>query len=109
MTYQQELPWEAGGPGRPRAPRRAPGGTRRRVGTLRAAAGPDRAHATGSARVRSLAAGTRATRPSGVGRAPAGHEDWRLDEPTRRAGRRGLAEARAALARVRAASSGDAA
>lgn len=28
--------------------------------------------------------------------------DWRIDEPTRRVGRRGLAEARAALARTSA-------
>jgi len=28
--------------------------------------------------------------------------DWRIDEPTRRVGRRGLAEARAALARASA-------
>jgi len=32
-------------------------------------------------------------------RRPAPDNDWRIDEPTRRAGRRGLAAARAALAR----------
>jgi len=31
---------------------------------------------------------------------PAGDSDWRIDEPTRRVGRRGLADARAALARA---------
>lgn len=31
---------------------------------------------------------------------PAADSDWRIDEPTRRVGRRGLAEARAALARA---------
>jgi hypothetical protein len=30
---------------------------------------------------------------------PTPESDWRIDEPTRRAGRRGLAAARAALAR----------
>jgi hypothetical protein len=30
---------------------------------------------------------------------PAADSDWRIDEPTRRVGRRGLAAARAALAR----------
>jgi hypothetical protein len=30
---------------------------------------------------------------------PASDSDWRIDEPTRRAGRRGLVAARAALAR----------
>jgi hypothetical protein len=33
---------------------------------------------------------------------PAPDSDWRIDEPTRRVGRRGLAEARAALARASA-------
>jgi hypothetical protein len=33
---------------------------------------------------------------------PAGDSDWRIDEPTRRVGRRGLAAARAALARTSA-------
>jgi hypothetical protein len=31
---------------------------------------------------------------------PGGDGDWRIDEPTRRVGRRGLAAARAALARA---------
>jgi hypothetical protein len=82
MTYQQELPWKGTVAGRTRPTRRArqtqPG-------------------VTG-------AGDTRATRPvtesAGSGRSlPVG--DWRIDETTRRAGRRGLAEARAALARVR--------
>ena len=33
---------------------------------------------------------------------PAPDSEWRIDEPTRRAGRRGLAAARAALARASA-------
>ncbi len=33
---------------------------------------------------------------------PVGDSDWRIDEPTRRVGRRGLAAARAALARASA-------
>gem|GEM_PF-4939472 len=35
-----------------------------------------------------------------------GPEDWRVDERTRAAGRRGLADARAALARLRASEEG---
>lgn len=33
---------------------------------------------------------------------PTAENDWRIDEPTRRVGRRGLVEARAALARASA-------
>jgi len=37
-----------------------------------------------------------------ITRRPAAESEWRIDEPTRRVGRRGLAAARAALARASA-------
>ncbi len=84
MSYQPELPWfeeevadrhgrRAGVPARrrrTRGPRPAP-----------------RRDEPGSPAAESRS-------PDGVG------DDWRLDEPTRRTGLSGLAEARAALARV---------
>jgi len=99
MTYQPELPWEGAGADRGRLPvkaRRA----RRIPSATRGAGGADvdvaRAPRDPGPRGRGPAAET-----PGAHRAPA-CDDWRIDEKTRRAGRKGLAAARAALARAHA-------
>jgi len=78
MAYQQELPWQ---------------------GAVAARARPARSGSEDNSANQTEPGNPSATKRSG----PSGAE-WRIDEPTRRAGRRGLAQARATLARVQAAS-----
>jgi len=98
MAYQPELPWteSAGADDRTRTRRR-----RLQAAPSAVAAAPTEA-ATGH---HGRATGPRPDRPDAGRRAPEGFvvdEPWRLDDATRRAGRRGLAQARAALARAAA-------
>ena len=104
MTHQQELPWApADVPAA--SPRPASRSARARVSTETVGA-HQVGHGTG--RRQPAARGTGAQAASGQGRRVPGpprraapyDDDWRLDERTRRVGRRGLAAARAALART---------
>jgi hypothetical protein len=103
MEYQPRLPWDEEGTTR-RAPARGPRGPvghRAGRGAKAAARGAAKAPRDGAKAPRvaatPAAAGGRKPRPAFVV-----DERWQLDDATRRAGRRGLAEARAALARAAA-------
>jgi len=128
MEYQPQLPWEEGralgriAPSSDPAPVASEGSARAGNRLARSGAGTTKADRASQARQAPPGeAGSRAGRAAAKGRArtrgnrtrgatatptPARayvvEEAWRLDESTRRAGRRGLAKARAALARAAA-------
>jgi hypothetical protein len=98
MRYQQPPLWEEAQASE--APARARRGrTRAKTPSDARTKAPTKARAGARAKAPTKARTTTATAPAG---AHQGGDEWRLDESTRRAGRQGLAMARAALARAAA-------